>query len=217
MKYRINRLFVKLSILIIVAFPIYMNSAGADETDKCASIKKDVSVESTLATAAFLANEENKPGSIRYESDSLMDRAEGGASTAQKPGGLCPAGCQLNTEPVVVFKAVPRKFLTSYSDYNKCEKLLEQTEKSPFSYNEQFNSITDVESWFSNFSRGKGPDGQDLYNRCSGQCSPQYEFFITNDGGKLGLNADVVCGHARDKSDDKYIISYSYRWKCQSN
>lgn len=216
MKHIISRSFVELSKVLIVALLFHMNFAGAEEADKCSSIEKDVSVESTLATAAFLANEENRPGSIRYESDSLMDKAEQGASNAVKPEGLCPAGCELNTEPVVVFKAVPHKFLTGYSDYDKCQKLLEETEKSPFNYNEQFNSITDVENWFSDFSRGKGPDGQDLYKRCSGQCSPQYEFFIKNDSGKLTLNADVVCGHARDKSDDKYSMSYSYRWTCQS-
>ena len=51
--------------------------------------------------------------------------------------------------------------------------------------------MSEVESWFSDFSRGKGADGQNMYDRCSGQCSPQYEFFIADANGKLALDADV--------------------------
>lgn len=216
MKNRINRPYAIATKIFIVFFLFQITLAGAEAADKCSSVEKDVSVESTLATAALFAKEENRQGSIRYESKALMNKAEAGAQNAEKPEGFCPAGCELNNEPVVIFKAIPHKFLTSYSDYDMCQKLLEQTEKTPFNYNKQFDSITDVENWFSNFSRGKGTDGKDLDKKCGGDCSPQYEFFITNNGANLTLNADVVCGHARDKSDDKYNLFYSYRWTCQS-
>jgi hypothetical protein len=216
MTYRIRRSLITLSRVLFFALLFQLNTAGAQEDDKCSDIDKDIVEASTQGTASLFANEGNKPGSIRYESGAILEKADSGLSSAEKPAGLCPAGCVLPAKPVIVFRAVPTAFVTNYSDYDKCQKLLEETEKTPFEYNESFSSMSEVESWFSDFSRGKGTDGQDLYKRCSGQCSPQYEFFITSDGGKLALDADVVCGHARDKSNNMYDISYSYKWICQS-
>lgn len=202
--------------IILLVFLIQAGLAFGEESDKCSSAVKTVKMESTQATASFFANERNKPGSIRYESGAILEKADSGLASAEKPGGLCPAGCTLPEKPVIVFRAVPQKFLTDYSDYNMCQKLLEQTEKAPFEYNKDFSSMPQVQSWFSDFSRGKGPDGQNMYQRCSGQCSPQYEFFIVNTNGKLALDADVVCGHARDKNNNMYDISYSYKWQCRA-
>lgn len=214
---RMRRSLITLSRVLFFALLFQLNTAGAQEDDKCSDIEKDIVEESTQGTASLFANEGNKPGSVRYESDAILQKAEAGMPSAVKPTDLCPAGCELRLEPVIVFKAVPQKFLTNYSGYDQCQKLLEETQKNPFEYNEEFDSMSQVQDWFSNFSRGKGTDGKDLYQRCSGQCSPQYEFFITSDGGKLALDADVVCGHARDKSNNMYDISYSYKWICQSS
>lgn len=205
------------SLYVTILFAILFQTgiAFGQDANKCSSAVRDVRMESTQATASFFANEGNKPGSIRYESGAILEKADNGLASAQKPADLCPQGCTLPDKPVIVFRAIPQKFLTSYSDYNKCQKLLEETEKTPFEYNKDFSSMSEVESWFSDFSRGKGADGQNMYDRCSGQCSPQYEFFIADTNGKLALDADVVCGHARDKDNNMYDISYSYRWQCQ--
>ncbi|MEW6143680.1 MAG: hypothetical protein AB1598_01555 [Thermodesulfobacteriota bacterium] len=214
MTYRISKtlLFIPPALLFTFLFQLY--TAVAEET-KCSNIEKDIVEETTHATASLFANESNKPGSVRYESGAILQKAQAGIPNAEKPADMCPAGCELVPKPVIVFKAVPQKFLTSYSDYAKCQALLEQTEKTPFEYDKKFGSMSEVQDWFSNFSRGKGTDGQDLYKRCSGQCSPQYEFFISDEGGELTLDADVVCGHARDKSNNMYDISYSYQWVCE--
>lgn len=208
-----------LSIMLViftVAFLFLVNSAVADETDKCSAATKDISEDSTLATASFFANERNKPGSIRYESSSMLEKAEKKLSDAEKPEDLCPPGCQLAEKPEIVFKSIPNKFETDYPDYDKCQKLLNETEKNPFNYNKQFSSMGEVEDWFSDFSRGKGTDGKDLYKKCDGSCSPQYTFIITEEGSNLKLDASVVCGHERDKDDNQYRLSYSYRWTCRS-
>jgi hypothetical protein len=206
-----------LYITVLFAFITSAGIAFAQDADKCSSAVKTVKMESTQATASFFANERNKPGSIRYESGAILEKADNGLASAEKPADLCPAGCTLPDKPVIVFRAVPQKFLTDYSDYNMCQKLLEQTEKMPFEYNKDFSSMSEVENWFSNFSRGKGADGQNMYEKCGGQCSPQYEFFIADANGKLSLDADVVCGHARDKNNNMYDISYSYKWVCEDN
>lgn len=203
-------------VILTVAFLFRANSAGAGEADKCSAVTKNISEDSTLATASLFANERNKPGSIRYESSSMLEKADKNLSEAEKPGDLCPSGCQLAEKPEIVFKSIPNKFETDYPDYDKCQKLLNETEKNPFNYNKQFNSIGEVQDWFSDFSRGKGTDGEDLYKRCDGSCSPQYAFIITEEGSGLKLAASVVCGHERNKQDNKYRLSYSYLWTCQS-
>jgi hypothetical protein len=200
---------------VLLAFLIQTGLAFGEEAGKCSNIDRDIVEETTHATASLLANESNRPGSVRYESGAILQKAQAGIPHAEKPADLCPARCGLVPDPVIVFKAIPQKFLTNYSDYAKCQALLEQTQKTPFEYDKQFDTMSDVQDWFSNFSRGKGTDGKDLYNKCSGQCSPQYEFFIANESGKLVLDADVVCGHARDKSNNMYDISYSYQWVCE--
>ncbi len=225
-KYRIRKELMKRTfqgqqtkklLTFIIACLFQANLAGADEAKNCSAIEKEINQESTLATASFFANERNKPGSIRYESGSMLEKAEMNLPKAEKPSDLCPAGCQISEKPEIIFKAIPNKFLTDYSQYDKCQKLLEETEKTPFNYNEQFASIGEVESWFSDFSRGNGSDGKDLYNKCSGDCSPQYELIISNSGAKVDLDAEVVCGHERDKKDNQYEISYGYRWTCEKN
>jgi len=214
MTYKICKSSFTLFTAFILVALCQLHTAWAQET-KCSNIERDIVEETTHGTASLFANEGNKPGSVRYESGAILQKAQAGIPHAQKPTDLCPARCGLVPDPVIVFKAVPQKFLTSYSDYAKCQAFLEQTEKTPFEYDKQFDSMSDVQDWFSNFSRGKGTDGKDLYNRCSGQCSPQYEFFIANENGKLILDADIVCGHARDKSNNLYNISYSYQWVCE--
>ena len=216
MTYRISKLLLLFPVALFFTFHFQLHTAVAEET-KCSNIERDIVEETTTGTASLFANEGNKPGSVRYESDAILQKAQAGIPNAQKPTDLCPSGCKLVPDPVIVFKAIPQKFLTNYSDYNKCQALLQQTQKTPFEYDKQFASMSEVQDWFSNFSRGKGTDGKDLYNRCDGQCSPQYKFYISDQGSKLILDADIVCGHARDKSNNKYDISYGYEWVCEDN
>ena len=208
--------FLILALILFTTVFIQVRDSAVAQT-KCSNIERNIVKETTTGTASLFANEGNKPGSVRYESDAILQKAQAGIPNAQKPTDLCPSGCKLVPDPVIVFKAIPQKFLTNYSDYNKCQALLQQTQKTPFEYDKQFASMSEVQDWFSNFSRGKGTDGKDLYNRCDGQCSPQYKFYISDQGSKLILDADIVCGHARDKSNNKYDISYGYEWVCEDN
>jgi hypothetical protein len=117
---------------------------------------------------------------------------------------------------MIVFQSIPNNFLTNYDQHEKCETLQDETEENPLTYNDkEFDTMQALESWFSNFSQGKGEDGKNLYKKCSGECSPQYKNIISKNDNKYTLNATVICGQARDKKDDNYEISYSYRWVCQ--
>ena len=189
----------------------------AEENGECSSYVRDVKVESSLASASMLANVQNKKGSIRFETKEMLNKAETNLASAEEPANFCPSDCKLPDKPKIVFQSIPNDFLTNYDERDKCATLLDETKRNPFTYSDKvFDTMQALESWFSNFSQGKGQDGKDLYERCSGQCSPQYKNIIASEGDKFILNAEVVCGQARDKKDNHYQISYGYRWVCQN-
>ncbi len=203
-------------LLTLMLFLIASVSGIAEEAKKCSSFVKDINIESNLATASVIANKLNKVGSIRFETSHMLEEAEKNVLKVEKPTDLCPSNCDLPKEPIVVFKSVPNEFLSHYDESEKCGKLQEETEKNPLSYNNKdFPTLQSLEDWFGDFTRGKGADGKDLYERCSGKCSPQYECIISRNDDKFLLDAQVLCGQARDKNDNKYVLSYSYRWICQ--
>ena len=59
-------------------------------------------------------------------------------------------------------------------------------------------------------------NGEDLYERCPGMCTPRYTYVIRDAGDDSGLVVDteVVCGHARDRGDNSYSLEYALRWTC---
>ena len=200
-------------LMVLISISILVE---ADEDKDCSSYIRDAKIESSLATASMLANVQNKKGSIRFETKAMLNKAEKNLANAEKPADLCPSDCKLPDQPLIVFQSVPNNFLADHNQRDKCETLKDETEESPFTYRDkQFDTMQALESWFSSFSQGKGEDGKNLYERCDGKCSPQYKNIILSDGNKLILTAEVVCGQARDKKDNNYKISYSYRWVCQ--
>ena len=206
------------NISFYLIFLIFVSSlVHAAEKDRgCSSYIKDLEMASGLASASMLANAQNKKGSIRFETRKMLNKAETNLASAEKPANLCPSDCKLPEKPMIVFQSIPNNFLADHDQPGKCQTLHEETEESPFTYSDrEFDTMQALESWFSSFSQGKGEDGKNLYERCDGKCSPQYKNIILSDGNKLILTAEVVCGPARDKKDNSYQISYSYRWICQ--
>lgn len=189
----------------------------AAEVDGCGKAHVDVAGGSALASASMWSNVRSANNSLKVQSRILLEQATASRKVMAPPDSGCPAGCKPAGPPLVVFRSVPNKFRADYSDAEMCKKLETQTRAAPFRYDgKSFASLDDLNSWFSDFSQGDGPDGKDLYRRCSGDCSPQYTNVIdvtTNSTFKLA--ADVVCGPARDKSDDLYRLSIAYRFVCR--
>lgn len=208
---------IKNSILaILTVFMIFqLNNAFAESGTTCSTIHKDIEVKSELASASFFPNARNSKGSIRYESAALLKMADEGLKKLDKPNDLCSSNCQLDQHPEIVFKSIPNKFLMNYSGEDQCNSLLKKTTDNPLLFNAHLSSLDQVDNWFADFSQGKGSDGQKLYDECPGSCSPQYSLIIGDESGNIILKADVICGPARDKHDDKYVLSYSYRWYCE--
>ena len=190
---------------------------AASAEPACDSVKKDMGLRATVATAGGWANLRKAEGSLSYESQTMLNEASANLPLADPPQDFCPEGCKVSPRPLVVFRSIPNKFLSVYSDAAKCDAFFAQTKKQPLSFpNRVFASQTEFNAWFGDFSQGKGVDGAALYVQCDGDCSPQYICLIQPDADKIHVNAEVICGPARDKSDNQYQLSYGYRWSCVS-
>ena len=157
----------------------------------------------------------NQEGSIRFESGRMLGEALK-TFASLKPPEACVSQCS-DAKPLLVFDSEPAKYLSDYGDKSKCEGYFSATKKSPYRYSgRKFASPAEFNDWFSDFSQGKGDDGSDLYEKCDGDCSPRYRSFITPNGHKLAVDAEVVCGPARDKDDNNYKLKFMVRWTCKA-
>ena len=169
-----------------------------------------------MASAALLANLLNRPDSLRATSQRLFEDSAGQIGNADEPIDLCPSHCALPGKPQVVFRSGPRQTLDDYDQIDKCEQMFHNTLDNPLLYEDRvFESVNALTHWWREFARGKGTDGKDLFQRCDGRCSPHYTSIITQDGGQLVVDTQVVCGHARDRSDNQFDLAYSLRWTCR--
>jgi len=189
----------------------------AAAAEGCGSAYIDVPGSSALASASLWSNARSAGDSLKVQSRTLLEQAAASRKVVAPPSGGCPAGCKPAGPPLVVFRSIPNRFRADYSDAGMCRKLEAQTRAAPFRYGgKTFASLDDLNSWFSDFSQGDGPDGEDLYRRCSGECSPQYTNSIDMTASStFNLIADVVCGPARDKSDNQYLLTIAYRFACR--
>jgi hypothetical protein len=51
----------------------------------------------------------------------------------------------------------------------------------------KFKALPEVNDWIRAFSEGRGEEGKALYAKCSANCSPRYEFEISNEGEQMRL------------------------------
>jgi len=181
----------------------------------CTTPQQDISFRSTLASAGFFDNLRNSDDSIRHQMDLLLSQSESKASELAQQKSPCAASSCASPIVAVVFSSAPNITLPEYEDSPSCQKLLEATRQQPIVYgNREFNSQDEAEEWYNDLTQGDGVDGEDLYNRCPGQCSPSYSSGIYRKEGKLLVTTSILCGHARDKDDNQYRLNSSLRWMC---
>lgn len=208
-------------IIISIFGSISFNSLDAEGLSACNAVYKETPLINELATAGAYANYTNKKGSVSSESVRIFHDAKSKVQSLEKvPDSFCPENCIMQPVPYMYFNSVPNKFLTRYDDYDKCAKSLEETTKNPIYYTYTgAKSVDDLTNWIGSFSRGNGPEGKDLYKKCDGQCSPQYHYMIskeTPEAENFIVSISVICGHARDKDDDNYQLSSSFRQICKN-
>jgi hypothetical protein len=202
--------------LLVLGVALFAGQLPALAADGCGTFQVDVAGSSVLASASMWSNVRSASDSLKVQSRTLLEQATANRNLIAPPASGCPAGCKLAGLPLIVFRSVPNKFRADSSDARMCKILEMQTRAAPFRYGKTFASLDGLNSWFSDFSQGDGSDGEDLYRRCSGACSPQYTNLIDiTTNSTLNLVADVVCGPARDKSDNQYRLSVAYRFTCR--
>ena len=200
---------------VLLVLALSFNASAANPP--CDSFKGNKSIDTKIATASTWANMSGSSNSIKATLNSGLEESMKDLESAVPADFKCPDYCQAKPQVTVVFTSTPKEYLKDYSDFKKCETYLEQTKKDPIIYNNlSFNSLAELNGWFGDFSQGNGKEGKDLYNKCDGKCSPAYSCFIVKDGNKLKTYASVICGHARDKADNQYAITFAYAWSCLS-
>lgn len=188
---------------------------------QCSVSAGDVTLKSTLASAGTWANLRKTPESLAVQSRELLQFALDNEKTAVAPssGDSCSGqACSVDGQkPKIVFLTIPNKIRgDNYSDKSLCTKLESATRQKPLQFGERvYATLDELVSWFSEFSQGKGDDGKQLYKDCPGDCSPEYTVVVTKNSENYRVSTTVVCGYARDKTDDQYKLSVAYRWECR--
>lgn len=176
--------------------------------------RADLPVGSGLGSAGFFANLRNAKHSLNYVTGELLTKAHELAATVTVAGRGCKDSC---ATPVaaIVFTSTPNLVLESYDESAACQRYYEQTVLNPIVYEKRsFDSEDEAREWYHDLTTGDGEDGEDLYARCPGVCSPAYSSVAYKHGGKFVVTATIICGHARDKDDDQYRLRAAVRWIC---
>lgn len=198
-----------LILFLLILFPFKNLSATP-----CSDGSKSIPLESKIASASLSSNIFGTQSSVKGVAKALLKNAiENGSLNNQSQ--RCPTQCS-RPESRIYLKAIPSKFLSDYEDKDKCTSYLNNTKRDPLTFDVfKFADIDEFADLFSDFSRGKGPKGEELYKRCDGECSPQFTLKIKSlDDGTFVQDTDVVCGHARDQDDDTYIVSTTLVVNC---
>ena len=180
----------------------------------CSPLTSDVPVRSTLASAGFFANLRKASNSISYLMDQLVTESTAKALNLEQQESTCKKSCK-DSVVAVVFASVPHMTLPDYDEASTCQQLYEATQKSPIVYGgRSFDTQEEAEDWYDDLTQGDGIDGEDLYAKCPGKCSPSYSSISYKHGGKIIVSTSIICGHARDKDDNQYRLTASLRWIC---
>ncbi len=202
-----------LKVLFVSLCSLVASSLSWAQTP-CTPLGREIPLQSTLASAGFFANLRNASHSVRAQTDRLLKDAQAEAQVLRANEGGCKRACP-NPVVAVLFSSTPQKYLLDHEEASQCQTLLESTSKSPIIFeNRRFASDDQAREWYEDLTQGDGVDGEDLYRRCPGACSPAYASQVYRDGDQFVVSTSIVCGHARDKDDGQYTLSTKIRWIC---
>jgi hypothetical protein len=85
----------------------------------------------------------------------------------------CPDGCE-KTGADIIYRAAPSAYMEQKKQRAICIELERQTTAAPLQFTRRhFESLEEMNDSLMLFSRGKGAQGKDLYQRCGSNCSPR--------------------------------------------
>lgn len=199
---------------VLLVFALSTTPGIAFGQSGCTPLGTDIPVGSALASASFFANLRNASNSINYLMDRLIAKSEVQAQKISLDQKACARACS-NPVVAVVFTSTPNMTLDGYDEASSCQKFYEATKATPIVYaNRAFDSQGDAEGWYEDLTQGDGVDGEDLYEKCPGKCSPAYSSVIYKREERFLVSTSIVCGHARDKDDNQYRLNAALRWVC---
>jgi hypothetical protein len=192
-------------------------SGPVDDASDCGTGSYEEPLVSDTGSVGVIKNLAEDPTSIRAVAGRLLASALSGISN---PGDTacnapCPEG-KKNTE--IVYRVAPTAFLANELQRAECRKFEAETASQPLTFKQHdFRSVDELNEWITAFSQGRGEDGRRLYELCSSNCSPRYTFLIAEHNSRYAVKAEVLCGLARDKSNDIYKVSTALRRSCVVN
>ncbi len=179
---------------------------------QCKNSEFSIEIEKREAEAGALGNFWGSKNSLNAIVMQVVDKSFKSFASA-KPEG-CGAKCSNAKKRIDV---APTSRLSDYSEKEDCQKYLDQTTSSPLQFvSPEFSNKDEFGKWFADLSQGKGQAGKKLYRLCPGKCSPSYSVILEDkEASNYLAKVSAVCGHARNKSDNKYQVTSEYVWQCK--
>lgn len=179
----------------------------------CATTLDETPLRESMASAGLMFNLAEHPKSIRAVAQKLLTEAIDSPASKQS---ICAPGCSGSASPEIVYRVAPTAFLPPPEQQAQCVSLERDTQQHPLTFApREFDNVGALNSWMTEFSQGRGSEGQRLYAQCGGNCSPRYTFFITSGETGLKVGTEVICGLARDREVDDYKVSTALRSTCR--
>jgi hypothetical protein len=200
------------TIIFVLIFPQLSHAQDAI----CDVTGVNLPLGSRVASAGTFANLRGSSDSLKVQAEEILRDSLEKSNTITTPPNTCKAKCELNSGERVVFSAVPSKLLNDYSDKEKCDAYYKDTLAKPLTWKGlSFKDAKEISENFGQLSQGKGEIGAELYKKCDGDCSPQYEIDISPKPDKtLKVDISAVCGPARDKDEGTYKLATKLFWEC---
>ncbi len=213
--------FIKL--FFWAALPLFGTVSHADDViDKvrglaaCPQVQAEEPLATEYGSSGFMKNLAESADSIRAIAARLLQAAL--APDNDDPNARCRPQCENGEIAEVIYRVAPVAFLADDKQNAECIAFEDQTRDDPMRFDSKsFASVTELNEWIMAFSQGRGDDGKALYARCSSNCSPRYTFVIAAQDTGFKVDTEVLCGLARDKANDKYLISTAVRHTCAVN
>lgn len=204
-------------MLALVVLPLASQAAdvGTQALD-CALAADETPLATATGSAGIIKNLTEDPSSIRAVAGRLLSNAliaDGSAA-----GADCGAACAQRDAAQIVYRVAPTAYLADDQQREVCRKFESETSSRPLTFDQrEFRSVAELNEWITAFSQGHGEDGRLLYALCSSNCSPRYTFLIAEQNAGYAVKAEVLCGLARDRSNDVYRMSTAVRRSCAVN
>lgn len=204
-------------MLALAVFPLASQASdvGARSAD-CAPAADETPIATETGSVGIIKNLAEDPSSIRAVAARLLSDAL--LADGKEPGTDCDLACAQRAKAEIVYRVAPTAYLADDQQREVCQKFESETSSHPLTFNQrEFRSVAELNDWIMAFSQGHGEDGRLLYELCSSNCSPRYTFLIAEQNAGYAVRAEVLCGLARDRSNDVYRMSTAVRRSCAVN